>query len=151
MCQRGLRTHVPNACQLLILMCQHANKCANVPKVCQLFNLVCQCAKRHASFLSWHANVLKGMPNFQTFLLWNAKGNVLGIKIVLCFISILHVILKKSVQNFCFLKLFCSLIKNENTKRPGFYTSNKDCLRFSSTKTTKQKKRICVNIVIFLN
>ena len=35
---------------------------------------------------------------------------------------ILHVILKKSVQNIGFLKLFCSLVKNENTKRPGFYT-----------------------------
>ena len=44
------------------------------------------------------------------------------IKIVLYFISVLHVILKKSVQNFCFLKLFCSLVKNENTKRPAFYT-----------------------------
>ena len=43
-------------------------------------------------------------------------------KIILYFISILHVILKKSVRNFCFLKLFCSLVKNENTKRPGFYT-----------------------------
>ena len=33
-----------------------------------------------------------------------------------------YVILKKSVQNFCFLKLFCSLVEKENTKRPGFYT-----------------------------
>ena len=40
-------------------------------------------------------------------------------KIVLYFISILHLILKESV---CFLKLFCSLFQNENTKGPGFYT-----------------------------
>ena len=44
------------------------------------------------------------------------------LKIVLYFISILHVILKESVWNFCFLKLVCSLVKNENSKRPGFYT-----------------------------
>ena len=56
------------------------------------------------------------------------------IKIVLYFISILHSILKKSVCNFCFFKLFCSLVRNENIKRPGFYTlkarmkSNKDFL-----------------------
>ena len=41
------------------------------------------------------------------------------IKTALYFISILHVILKKSVE---FSKLFCSLDKNENTKRPGSYT-----------------------------
>ena len=44
------------------------------------------------------------------------------IKFVLYFISILHVILEKSVRNFCFLKFFCYSVKNKNTKRPGFYT-----------------------------
>ena len=43
-------------------------------------------------------------------------------KIVIYLISVLYVTLKKSVQNFCFLELFCSLVKNENTKGPGFYT-----------------------------
>ena len=43
-------------------------------------------------------------------------------KILLYFISILHLILKKSVWNFSFLKLFCSFVQIENTKRPGFYT-----------------------------
>ena len=43
------------------------------------------------------------------------------IKTVLYFISILHIILKKSVWNFYFF-LFCSLVRNENIKRPGFYT-----------------------------
>ena len=42
-------------------------------------------------------------------------------KIVLHFISILHLILKKSERNFSFLKLLCSLVQSENTKRPGFY------------------------------
>ena len=67
---------------------------------------------------------------------------VSSIKIVLYFISILHVILKKSVLNFCFLKLFCSLVKNENTKRAGFYTFNKGFLKFSSAKTTTVFTRV---------
>ena len=38
-------------------------------------------------------------------------------------ISVLHAILKKSVSSFCFLRLFCSLVRNKNNiKRPGFYT-----------------------------
>ena len=50
-------------------------------------------------------------------------------------------ILRKSVQNICFLKLFCSLVKNENTKRPSFYTLLiTSFLKFSSAKTAKQIK-----------
>ena len=83
----------------------------------------------------------KGVLNFQTFLLQNAKGNfytlllyekfyiILDIivihKIYICMVHkncILYVILKKRVQNFCCLKLFYSLVKNQHTKRPGFYT-----------------------------
>ena len=81
----------------------------------------------------------KTVPIFQTILLRNAKGNfcnlflykkfyivldiilILHIKIVLYFISVLHAILKKSMWNFFFLKVFLSLVRNENnTKRPGF-------------------------------
>ena len=84
------------------------------------------------------------MSNFQTFFLRNFKGSfytlllhkkfyimldiiviylyVWYMKIVLYFISIRHLVLKKSVRNFCLLKLCCSLVQNENTKRPGFYT-----------------------------
>ena len=61
--------------------------------------------------------------------------------------------LKKSGQNFCFLKL-CSLLKNENTKRPGFYLllGTKVLLNFFLLKQlNKLKGRICVNIVIFLS
>ena len=118
---------MPKACQLLIFTWP-----INVP-TCQM---ACQ-------FPFWHANVPKGVPIFQTFFLQNAKGNfynlllhekvyiildiivmhmivyVSYIKTALYFISILHVILKKSVE---FSKLFCSLDENENTKRPGFYT-----------------------------
>ena len=124
---------------------------ANVPiyvLTCQKrANFSTQRAKCRANFSFWRANVPKSVLNFQTFLLRNAKGNFYTlllykkfyitldiividminiyewyIKIVLYFISILHVILKESVQNFCFLKLFCSSVKNENTKRPAFYT-----------------------------
>ena len=98
----------------------------------------CPRATWHANFSFWHADLPKGMPNFQTYLLQNAKGNfytlllykkfyvklnlivyyVLFIKIVLYFISILNVILKKS---FGFWKCW-SLVKNESAKRPSFYT-----------------------------
>ena len=118
MCQR---TNVPNGCELLLFKCQRVNKRGNMP------------------------NVPKDVPIFQTFLLRNAKGDfyalllhkkfhiylisqlhvwyvyVLYIKIISYFISISHVIFKKSAWNFCFLKLFSYLVKNKNIKRPGFY------------------------------
>ena len=109
------------------------------------------------------------MPIFQTFLLQNAKGNfytlliyknfyiILDItvihmicicirhKIVLYFIFILHVILKKSVRNFRFLKLFCSLVKTENTKRPGFYMLllRRVFLNFPQLKQLNKMKNAC--------
>ena len=54
-CQRGLREtclrakSVPKACQLVILLCQRANKCANV-LYGQCFRLACQRVKRHVNF-----------------------------------------------------------------------------------------------------
>ena len=42
---------------------------------CQCFNLAGQRAKWRANFSTWHANVLKGVPIFQAFLLRNAKWN----------------------------------------------------------------------------
>ena len=113
-------------------------RCANystwrayVPIAWQFLNLACQRAKWHVSFSFWCANMSKGVFNFQTFLLRNAKGNFYTlllykkfyiildiividminiyewyIKIVLYFISILHVILKKNVRNFCFFETF---------------------------------------------
>ena len=87
------------------------------------------------------------MSNFQTFLLCNAKGNfytliLYEIFYIILDIIVIHIIGKcvvhknciilhfytlcyikeKCAEFFCFLKLFCSLVKNENTKRPGFYT-----------------------------
>ena len=97
---------------------------ANMPTTCQFLNLAYQRAKWHANFSFWHANVPKGVLNLQTFLLRNAKRNfytlllykkfyiildIIVIHICICithivlyFISVLHVILKKNVQNFCF-------------------------------------------------
>ena len=125
-CQRVLRVCMltcQNVCQLLILIYQRAHKRANVLYgVCQCLNLTCQSDRRRANFSTWLANAPKGVPIFQTFLLWNTKGNlctsqktykkiyiiidiivicvsyvyVSYIKIVLHFISILHTILKKS-------------------------------------------------------
>ena len=57
--------------------------------------------------------------------------------------KMLHDILKKNLRNFWFfLKLFCSIVKNENTKRPGFYTLlvTRVFSNLSSTKITKQNK-----------
>ena len=104
---------------------------ANIPMACQFLNLGCQRAKWRGNFLFRRGNVLKYVLDFQTFLLRNAKGNFYTlllykkfyiildiividminiyewyIKIVLYFISILHVILKKNVRNFCFFETF---------------------------------------------
>ena len=54
-CQRHTKD-VPKACQLLIFMCNRANKRANVPMASQ----------RRTNFSSWHANLLKGVPFFST-------------------------------------------------------------------------------------
>ena len=67
---------------------------------------------------------------------------------ILHFYSLLHVMLKKNVRNFCFLKVFCYLNKSENTKRPGFYTLQvtKVFLNFPQLKQLskmKNKKLYC--------
>ena len=62
-------------------------------------------------------------------------------KIVLYFISVLHAILKKTVWNFCFLKVFFSLVRNENNiKRPGFYTLQATFVSNFPLKQLKQNK-----------
>ena len=118
----------------------------------------------------------KGVPIFQAFLLGNAVGNFytlllfkklciilevvvihiymcIVLTIVLYFISI-FLYLKKSMWNFSLLQLFpfCSLVRNENIKRPGFYTLQITRV-FSNFPQLKQlnKIRIRVKIVIFLN
>ena len=73
--------------------------------------------------------------------------------IILRFYTSCHI--KGNLLNFFFLFFFCSLVRNENTKKAGFVyvTSNKSFFKFSTAKTTKQKKtkKKRVNIVIFLN
>ena len=104
-----------------------------------VYVLTIQRAKRQA-------NVLKGMPNFQTFFLRKAKENfytlllykkfyiILDIIVVhlicVCFIHknciILHFYtschIKEKCAGFLVFEKLCSLVKNENTERPGFYT-----------------------------
>ena len=50
-------------------------------------------------------------------------------------------VLKKKVWNFCFFKLFCSLVTNENIKRPGFYTLQVTSV-FSNSPQLKQLNKI---------
>ena len=60
-CQCGLcAKHVPTT-HFYVPTCQHAKG----GPIIQLAVPTCQ---RHANFLTWRANVPKGMPNFQTFL-----------------------------------------------------------------------------------
>ena len=76
-------------------------------------------------------------------LLCIANIYISPIKVVLYFFSILRVILKKSVWNFLFsFFLFCSLVRNENIKRPGFFMlqSSRGFIEFSSAKIAKQNK-----------
>ena len=132
-CHRGLCANM-----LAWQCCLHANvvSCqsdlpANVAKSCQTLIFICQRAILHANVSTWCANVPKGRPIFQTFLLENAKGNFYTLLLhknfyilldsiihhhticiciihenLLFLISILHVILKKSVGNFSFLLFF---------------------------------------------
>ena len=104
---------------------------------------------RRANVSTWRANKPNGVPIFQTFLLRNTKGNfytlllhkkfyiildIIAIHIIcICIVHknciILHFytscrIREKCVEFFFFhyFFLFCSLVRNENIKGPGFYT-----------------------------
>ena len=131
-CQHGLRANV--------LTCQrglHANvspcqRAKSVP-IPYFYVTTCQRAIKRVKVSTWRSNVPKGMPIFQTFLLRNAKGSfytlllykklyvyvyVSYIKVVLYFISILHVILRKVCGIYAFWKFFALWLKKQ---RPGFY------------------------------
>ena len=94
---------------------------------------------RRTNVSTWRANVPKAVPIFQIFRIRIASGNFYTsllykefyilldiinvylsyIRIILYFISLFHVILKKSMWNTF---IFCCLVRNENIKRPDFYT-----------------------------
>ena len=119
--------------------------CANVPNGVPIFHFgMPACQMTCQIFIHSSYEMLRGFLYF--IIIWKILHYtwyqsyaydiciyVSYIKIILYFISILHVILKKSVRNFFFLKLFCSLVNL-------FVTSSKDFLKFSSAKTTKQNK-----------
>ena len=97
--------------------------CMPTCQVCQVFIFRCQCATRHANFSTWWANVPKSIPIFQTFLLWNAKGNFYTLLLYKTFYIILDIILihiiciwilHTNCTILCFLKLFWSLVRNGN-------------------------------------
>ena len=85
----AMRANMPNACKLLILMCQCAKKHVKVPQLCQFFNLVCQCVESVPIFkldmvtcqttcqffILASQNIPKGIWIFQTFLLQNVERN----------------------------------------------------------------------------
>ena len=102
-------------------------------KACQFLNLAYQHAKERANFFKHYSYEMQREMSILYYCIKNStlylisyffiRAYVSHIKIVLYFISVLHAILKKNVWNFCFLKLFCSLVRNgNNMKRPGFYT-----------------------------
>ena len=149
-CLRGLLTNVPvcpcaknvSTSYFKVSLCQPTNNVLTC-------HTTCQCAKWRVKFWTWRTNVPKGVPIFQTFLLRNAKGNfytlslckklyilldiivVHKIRIILNFYTSCHIteacvkfffFIIMIILFFLFFYLFCSLVRNENIKRPGFYT-----------------------------
>ena len=130
-------------------------------KAWQFFNLACQRAKWRANFSFWRVRVLKSVPVFQTFFLEGAKGNFNTLFLYKKFYIILDIIV---------IHMICICIVYKNCIIPHLYNSchikekcaeflfwflyvtfNEGFIEFSPAKTTKQKKKVLVNIVIFLN
>ena len=98
----------------------------------------CQCAIRRANVLTWRANVPKRVSIFQTFLLQYAKGNFYSLLLykklyILLDIIVIRTICISIVHKSCIILHFytschitffhfCSLVRNKNMKRRGFYT-----------------------------
>ena len=124
-------------------------KCANLSFLRANVSINVPTAIRHANFSTWPINLPKGKPIFQTFVLQKAKENFytllsykkLYIKlditvlptICLCIVHKHCIILyfyascylKKKVCGIFILYYFlpfCSIVKNKNIKRPGYYT-----------------------------
>ena len=161
-----------------MLSCQRGSR-ANVPETCQLLIFTCQCAIWCAYFSVWHANVPKGVPIFRKFLLQNAKGNWYSLLLykkfwIILDIIVIHIIcictlqkncikfhfytscqIKEQCEDFFIIIFFSFLFLSQKWKCKKtcflYATSNKDFLEFSTVKTTKQNKKIYVNIVIFLS
>ena len=140
-CQLGLRTNVP-ACQRACVSTHQ--KCANFSFLCanvlmchtscRCFNLACQRAKRCANFSNIPLTNNKG--NFFILLLHKKFYIILNIIVIHitctciayenCIILYFYTLcrIKKVSRIFLiyYFFLFCSLVRNENIKRPGFYT-----------------------------
>ena len=126
-----LHANTPKAYQLLIFICQHSNKHANIPSGIPMFQLDVSTCQKHANFSKIyfkHAHII--------------YIYVLYIKILLHFISELHVTLKKRVCNFSFL-IFFSFLFFRKYKKIWFlyFTNNNGFMEFLSAKRTKQNKK----------
>ena len=93
-CQRGLRANVQKTCQLLIFTCQRAKWCAN--------------------FSTRRANVPKGIPIFQAFLLGNAKWNFYTLLLHRKFYILLDIVV---------IHIICICVVNKNCIILHFHTS----------------------------
>ena len=91
---------------------------------CHCFNLACQRAKRRANFSTWRANVSKGVPIFQTFLVRNAKENFCTLLLYKKLCILLDIIV---------IHIICICIINKNYIILYFYTSchtKEKCVEF---------------------
>ena len=103
---------VPNACELLIFMCQRANKRANVLKVYPLLNLGCQHARGETNFSTWQPKdvqifqlFFKEFFNFWIFQSCSTFANFKNIRVILENLS-------RKAKNFNFDICKISLKKN---------------------------------------
>ena len=97
------------------------------------FSYLCANSIRRANVSTWRVSVPNGVPIFQTFLLRNAKGNFYTLLLYKKFCIILDIIIIHiHIMCLCvvnvncvilyLLKHFCSVDRNGNIKRPGFFT-----------------------------
>ena len=148
---------------------EFANRVACVPawSTCQRAKLV-PTSHFHVPMYQKTCQRAEGVSMFQSVLLQNAKGNFCTLLLykkfcIILDIVVIHIICICIVHKNCvilhlytscrikvcgifvFLKLFCSLVKNENTKRSGFYRLpvTRVFLDFPPLKQLKKMKNKC--------
>ena len=140
-CERANVPIVP-ACYLIFTY-QRADECASVPndvptfqigvsicqRTCQFFKLFSYEMLREISILYFC------IKSSTLYLISYLYHTYIAHKNCIILISVLHAILKKSVGNFSFLELFCSLVRKTWFL---YVTSTQGFLEFS-TKTIKAK------------
>ena len=115
-CQRGLRAsvvYVPTWQKRANFSFLRANV-LTCHTACQCFSLACQRAKTRADFSTWRANLPKGVPIFQAFLLGNAKWNFYTLLLYRKFYILLDIVV---------IHIICICIVNKNCIILHFHTS----------------------------